>query len=64
MSQTIILPVLLPFLSGAMLLLVPPNQHGLMRTIGFAGCAALVGVGVSLFGLAAGGTYVVYPLGG
>jgi multicomponent K+:H+ antiporter subunit D len=64
MSQTIILPVLLPFLSGAMLLLVPPNQHGLMRTIGFAGCAALLGVGVSLFGLAEGGTYVVYPLGG
>jgi multicomponent K+:H+ antiporter subunit D len=64
MSQTIILPVLLPFLSGAMLLLVPPNQHGLMRTIGFAGCAALLGAGISLFGLAEGGTYVVYPLGG
>jgi len=63
MSQTIILPVLLPLVAGALLLLVPPNQHGLVRTIAFASCAALLGIAVHLFGIAEGGTYVVYPLG-
>jgi len=62
-SQTLILPVLLPLVVGALLLLVPPNRHGLVRTIGFANCAALVAVAVALFGVAEGGTYVVYPLG-
>ena len=42
---------------------MPPNQIGLKRTIGFFSCAALVGVALALFGVAAAGRYVVYPLG-
>jgi len=62
-NHMIALPILLPLLAGALLLLVPPNQVGLTRTIGFFSCAALVGIGLALFGVAASGRYVVYPLG-
>jgi multicomponent K+:H+ antiporter subunit D len=63
MNQMIALPVLLPLFAGALILLVPPRQVGLVRTIGFFSCAALVGIALALFGVAAAGRYVVYPLG-
>ena len=63
MNHMIALPILLPFIAGALLLLVPPKQVGLVRTIGFLSCAALVGVVLALFRVAAAGRYVVYPLG-
>lgn len=63
MSHLIALPVLLPLAAGALLLVVPPDQPGLKRTIGFFSCAALAGVALALFGVAAAGHYVVYPLG-
>lgn len=63
MNHLIVLPVLLPLAVGAGLLLVPAHQAGLVRTLGFFSCAALVGVALSLYGIAADGRYVVYPLG-
>jgi len=63
MSHLIVLPILLPLAVAATLLLVPANQAGIARTLGFLSCAALVGVALALFHMAAGGLYTVYPLG-
>lgn len=63
MNHLVALPVLLPLAAGALLLLVPPRQAALTRTIGLFSCAALVGLGVALSRIAAAGRYVVYPLG-
>jgi multicomponent K+:H+ antiporter subunit D len=62
-SHLIVLPVLLPLFTGALLLLVPPGQAALVRTLGFLSCAALVGFALALFHVAAAGRYVAYPLG-
>jgi multicomponent K+:H+ antiporter subunit D len=63
MNHMIALPVLLPLAAGAVLLVVGCHQDGLVRTIGFFSCAALLGIALALFGVAAAGDYVVYPLG-
>jgi len=63
MSHMIALPVLVPLIAGAVVLLVPPIQAGLVRTIGFFSCAALVGIALALSAAATAGQYVVYPIG-
>ncbi|HEX6132703.1 MAG TPA: monovalent cation/H+ antiporter subunit D [Longimicrobiales bacterium] len=59
-----ILPVLLPFATGVLLLLVPGRSLRLQRAIGLAGVLLLLGVAAALLAVSTQGGPRVYHLGG
>ncbi|SFX75328.1 monovalent cation/H+ antiporter subunit D [Marinospirillum alkaliphilum] len=63
MSHLLLMPVLLPLLAGALLLLWPGLGLALQRVIGVIASLSLVVVGLQLLALAASGDYHLYALG-
>ena len=64
MSHLAILPVLLPLVTGSLLLLSSRCAAGLRRAVGFAATLALLPIALLLMSEVADGTHVVYALGG
>ncbi len=63
MSHLVILPILIPLIAGALLLLASRLGQGAQRTIGLAATAALVPVTLLLLARASGGGPEAYYLG-
>lgn len=63
MSHLIIIPILLPLLVGALMLLFSRRKDGLTAWINLASCVMLLVVSILLLADAAGGGYQVYALG-
>ncbi len=64
MSHAVILPVLLPFLSAVLMVLLGDRRRGAQRALAAASCAALLVLGLGAVAHAAGGAIEVYRLGG
>lgn len=64
MSHLPILPVLLPLVAGALLLLMSGVGEGVRRSVGLAATVALLPLAVALLMRVADGTHLVYTLGG
>ena len=58
------LPVLLPLVTGSLLLLTSRLAEGLRRAVGFAATLALLPIALLLMAQVADGSHVVYALGG
>jgi multicomponent K+:H+ antiporter subunit D len=62
-NHLVALPVVLPLLTGIVLLFAARRSTWIHRVIGLGSVAALAGVSLWLLGIAAAGTYEVYELG-
>jgi multicomponent K+:H+ antiporter subunit D len=63
LSHLAILPVLLPLVTGSLLLLLGHRNEGLRRAIGLAATLALLPIALLLMAQVADGSHVVYSLG-